>query len=39
VNVLTMRFNSHGDALEQCRNSKRKNLGSDAGTLATAVFI
>jgi len=32
-----MRFNSPGDALEQCRNSKRKNsLLSGTGTLATA---
>jgi len=31
-----MRFNSPGDALQQCRNSKRKNLGSGGGTLATA---
>jgi len=30
-----MRLNSPGDALEQCRNSDRKNLGPGAGTLAT----
>jgi len=33
-----MRFNSPGDALEQCRNPKRKKLGPGAGTPATALL-
>ena len=35
---LAMRFNSHRDALEQCRNSMRKNLGSGDRTLAIALL-
>jgi len=31
--------NTDGDALEQCCNSRRKNLGSGVGTLATAIFV